>query len=211
MSRRLFAPVAAAAVLLAPMVAAAQACGIAPGIVATGGYVAYDVANTSGATVGADAAVEAGPVLVGIGYRRAILEGDAAQPDIVRGVVAFPAARAAGLTACVTGYAGATRFTLEDDAGGVLAGGIGLTLATTQTWPAQPFVTVRGLGARATGTVLGLDVDASGLSVGIEAGVVAALGPVAVRLVGSVDGFDDGLGVTPYPAHSVEVGVGFRF
>lgn len=211
MIRRLLVPAVAAATLMAPATAVAQACGIVPGLAAAGGYVAYDVGSTSGIAVGADVAVAADPVLVEVGYRRAILEGDAAQPDIVRGVVAFPAAEASGMTTCVTAHAGAARFSFEDDTGSVLAGGFGLTLTTTESQPVQPFLSVRGLGARATGTVLGLDLDASGLSLGVEAGLVAALGPVALRVAGSLNGFDDGLGVTPYANQTIEVGLGIGF
>lgn len=211
MMRRLLLPAAAAVALLAPAAATAQACGIVPGLAAAGGYVAYDVGSTSGIAVGADVGVAADPVLFQVGYRRAVLEGDAAQPDIVRGVVAVPVADAGGMTTCVTAHAGGTRFSFEDDTGGVLAGGVGLTLTTTESEPVQPFLTVRGLGASATGTVLGLDVDASGFSLGVEAGLVAALGPVALRVAGSLDGFDDGLGVTPYANQAVEVGLGIRF
>lgn len=195
-----------------PAALAAQVCGVTPGVTATGALVSYDVADgTSGTAVGGDAALKAGPVVVGAGYRRVLLDGDAAEPDVVRGVVAVPIGQVMGLGACATGHVGGTLFSLEDDSGGIIAGGFGVTIATSARGPIQPFISVRGLAAQAGGTVLDVDVDASGLAVGIEAGAVAAVGRLVLRVAGSLDGFDDGLGVTPYPNQSVEVGLGFRF
>lgn len=200
-----------AILLLVPAPGAAQTCGLVPGVSAAGGYVHYPVAGgTSGAAIGGELAVEVRPAVVQLGYRRMLLEGDGADPDVARAVVAYPAYRLAGLDLCAVGHAGVTRFTLDSDAGWLVAGGIGATLASADG-PLQPYVSVRGLGARTVGTVLGLDVEASGLSLGVEAGLAAVFGPAALRLSGTVDGFDDGLGVTPYPGQSAELALQIRF
>ena len=197
--------------VLAPAPGAAQTCSVVPGVAAAGGYVRYPVAGgTSGAAVGADLAVHVRPAVLQLGYRRMLLEGAAADPDVVRGVVVYPAYRLAGLDLCAVGHGGLTRFTLDSDAGWLVAGGIGATLAPAPG-PLRPYGSVRGLGARTVGTVLGLDVDAAGLSLGVEAGIAAVFGPAALRLSGTIDGFDDGLGVTPYPGQAAELALQLRF
>lgn len=205
-------PVACASLLLAPTTAAAQACGILPGVAVAGGYVSYPVAGgTSGMAVGADVALDVSSVAAEVGYRRILLDGDAADPDVLRAVVAYPAVRVEGVAICAVAHGGMTRFTYESDTGMVAAGGLGVRLSPAGVSTLRPYLSVRGLGARATGTVLGLDVDASGLSVGAEAGVTAVLGPAAVRVSGTLDGFDDGLGITPYPGTSAELAIQLRF
>ncbi len=199
-----------------PAAASAQACGLAhgAGISAAGGWVHYDLgAGVDGYSAGADLALAAGPVALRAGYRRMLLEGDT-DPDVLRLALALPVVRVLGVDVCATGYAGGARFAIADDSGLALAGGLGVTLAVSRpVGPAgiAPFVTVRGLGAQTTGTVLGFDLDASGLSLGVEGGLAAVLGPFDLRLTGSLDGFDSGLGTTPYPARSVELAVGLGF
>lgn len=205
-------PLISATLVLAPAAGAAQACGIVPGVSAGGGYVSYRVAGgTSGVALGGDVALDISPVTAQVGYRRILLDGDAADPDVIRAVVAYPAVRLEGVAICGVVHGGLTRFTYDSDAGAVLAGGLGVAVSPVGASPLRPYLSVRGLGARATGTVLGLDVDASGLSVGVEAGVTALVGPAAVRVSGTVDGFDDGLGITPYPNTSAELAVQLRF
>jgi hypothetical protein len=201
-----------ATLLLAPAAAAAQACGIVPGVSAGGGYARYRVAGgTAGVAVGGDVALDISSVAAQVGYRRILLDGDAVDPDVIRAVVALPAARLEGVAVCGVVHGGLTRFTYESDSGAVLAAGLGVVVSPASASALRPYLSVRGLGARATGTALDLDVDASGLSVGVEAGVTALLGPAAVRFTGTVDGFDDGLGVTPYPNTSAELAVQLRF
>lgn len=210
--RRFLLPLLSASLVLAPAVGAAQACGIIPGVSAAGGYASYAVAGgTSGAALGGDLALDLSSVAAQVGYRRILLEGDGADPDVIRAVLAYPAADFEGVTICGVAHGGLARFTFESDAGSVLAGGLGVTLSRAGAGSVRPYLSVRGLGARAAGTVLGLDVDASGLSVGVEAGITAMVGQAAVRVSGTVDGFDDGLGVTPYPGASAELAVQLRF
>lgn len=204
-------PLLATALLLAPAVGAAQSCGIVQGVSASGGYASYKVAGgTSGVALGGDAALDVAPVAVQVGYRRILLDGDAADPDVFRAVVAYPATRFQGVELCAVAHGGLARFTFESDAGSVLAGGLGVTVSPAAARRLQPYLSVRGLGARAAGTVLGLDIDASGLSVGVEAGITAIVGPAAIRVSGTMDGFDDGLGVTPYPGTAAELAVQLR-
>ena len=210
--RPLFSILSALALLLAPATAAAQACGIVPGASAGGGYASYRVGGgTSGIAVGGDVAVEISSLGLQVGYRHVLIEGEAADPDVVRAVAAYPVVSVSGMNVCAVAHGGLARFSFEGDTGDVMAGGIGVAVAPSIPGPIQPYASVRGLGARAAGTVLGLDVDASGLSFGGEAGVTLLLGPTSFRVTGTVDGFDDGLGITPYPGYSIELAFQIRF
>lgn len=210
MGRALPTFVMALAAALAPTATAAQSCGITPGVAVTGAFVSHRVGGgVTGPAVGADLAFSAAPARVRLGYRHTRFAGDAADPHTVRVEVAYPAARMGALALCAVGHGGGTVFTLGDDAGLVLAGGLGVTLAS-DAGAYRPFVSVRGLAARTTGTVLGIGVDATGLSLGVEAGAAASFGALDVRLTGALDGFDNGLGVTPYPAYSVELAFHYR-
>lgn len=206
-------PVLATAFALLPTAApgAAQTCGLQSGISAAAGYVSHRVADgTPGTAVGADVGVIGGPVAVRVGYRRMMLRGDAADPDVLRVHTRYPALEVDGVTLCADALAGVSRFVLDTDAGAVIAGGVGLTAAGT-VGPLRPYLSVRGLGAWATGTVLGVGLSATGLAVGVAGGVTAELGRLLVRMAGSRDGFDNGLGATPYPYTSVELSIGYRF
>lgn len=208
----LLAPLATLTLLAAPGAAAAQTCGIAPGVAAAGGYASHRVAGgTDGVALGADIGFRAGPAVVRLGYRRTVLAGEAADPDGVRGVASYPAVRMEGVTVCGDAHAGVTHFAVRGDAGTVLAGGVGVTLAPAGSGPLHPYVSLRGLAARTVGTVLDVDIDAAGLALGVEAGLAATIGPLSLRVAGARDGFDDGLGVTPYPTTSLELAVGYRF
>lgn len=212
MRTTILSAVSTLALLLVPAAVSAQACGIVPGVSLSGGYASYRVSGgTSGVTVGADVAIEATSLGVQLAYRRVMLDGETADPDVVRAAVTYPVIRLAGIDLCAVGHGGVARFSFEGDAGAVMAGGIGATLAPSMAGPVQPFLSVRGLGARTTGTVLGLEIDASGLSFGAEAGIALLFGPAAIRVSGTLDGFDDGLGITPYPGHSAELAVQLRF
>lgn len=198
--------------LLAPAGATAQTCGPAPGVQLAGGYVDYRVAGgTSGAAAGLDAAFAAGPAAVRIGYRHLLLAGDGANPDAVRAMASFPALEMEGIRLCGDAHAGFSRFARGGDDSVVLTAGLGATLTPAEPGRFRPYISVRGLGAQSVGTVLGVDIGAGGLAVGVEAGVEGSRGPLSFRLAVSRDGFDDGLGVTPFPRTAVELAVGYLF
>lgn len=202
-----------ASLALPPGPALAQSCGLGSGGIAlAGGGVHYDLgAGLSGASAGADLTLRTGLVTVRAGYRHMLLEGDAVDPDAVRLTGAIPVMGLGGVTLCGTGYAAGSRFAVDDDSGIALVGGLGVTLAVPVGDGVTPFLTVRGLGAQTTGTTMGIDVDATGLSLGVEGGVTANLGPFGLALMAAVDGFDGGLGATPFPAQSLELAIGYRF
>ncbi|MFO7892445.1 MAG: hypothetical protein R6U63_01820 [Longimicrobiales bacterium] len=203
----------AAPVLLAGSDAArAQSCTAAPELALAGGYASYRVADgTAGPAFGADAAFQAGSMGVRVRYRRVLLDGAAPDPDILRGSVTYPTVWVGDIMVCADLHAGVSRFELNADVGAVLAGGGGLTLTPAVSGPVRPWVSVRGLGGWATGTILGLEIDATALAAGVEAGVAARVGAVSLRVIAARDGFDDGLGVTPYPGDSYEITVGYHF
>ncbi|MEJ2501882.1 MAG: hypothetical protein P8177_00980 [Gemmatimonadota bacterium] len=202
--------------LVLPAGAGAQACGLAggSGLVAAAGYARYDLGGgTSGATAGADATLATSVTEVQAGYRHLFLDA-ASDPDVGRATVAVPVTRLAGLTVCPVAHGGLSRLSLGEDAATILAGGAGVRVATRGglgIMDATPYAEVRGLAATTTGTVFGADVDASGYSVGGALGVHLVAGAFTLRIEGAIDGFDDGLGPTPYPNQSIELGAGIRF
>lgn len=200
------------AVLGGPGAVRAQSCETGSELALAAGYVSHAVAGgTPGAALGADAAFQAGELGVRVRYRRMLLDGDAPDVDMVRGSAAYPVVRVGEIVACLDAHAGVSWFGRNDDVGAVLAGGGGLTLTPATGGSIRPFLSVRGLGGWATGTVLGVDIDATGLAVGVEAGAAARFGPVSLRVTLARDGFDGGLGATPYPTDSYEITVGYHF
>lgn len=193
----------------------AQQCGLGRGhVAAAGGVSHYDVAGGTAATeVGGDVGLRAAGVTLRAGYRRILPETGAADPDAARLSVGVPVTTLAGVGLCAVGHAGGTRFAADgDEEATVVAGGVGLRIERPLAFGrVLPFVEVRGLGASMSGRVLGLDVDASGLSLGAEAGVEAGLGAVLVRATVALDGFDGGLGITPYPTRLFALALGVRF
>lgn len=203
---------AASAVLAAPADTAAQTCGVRAGVTAGGAYVVHRVADgTSGVAVGLDGALDTETLAFRVGYRRTLIEGESADPDNVRALATFPVVRVQDVAVCGDVHAGVTRFALNTDAGAVLAGGLGVTVAPARDGAVHPYASVRGLYGRTVGTVLGVDIEAGGFALGVEAGVSVALGALSLRLAAARDGFDDGLGVTPYPATSLELALGIGF
>ncbi|MDX1675548.1 MAG: hypothetical protein R3314_12195, partial [Longimicrobiales bacterium] len=195
--------------LMATRPAAAQQCGPGSAVGGAAGYAGYAVAGgIDGAQYGADASIAVGSGTLQLSGRLVALEGAAPDPVLGRGRATYPLVAVRGVALCGDAHAGVSRFAVADDTGVVLAGGLGVTLEPARTGTVRPWLSVRGLGGRATGTVLGVDTDATGLAVGVEAGLELELGPVAVRLSGARDGFAGGLGPTPYPETSLALAVG---
>lgn len=187
------------------------------GLAAVAGAATYDqLTEVTGRLYGVDASLTLSPVSVQARYRRADLDG--ADADIGRLVATLPVpARLlplGPLTVCGSAHAGAARLPAGSDAMTVFAGGVGIRLAGTihaGGARAVPYGEVRGLVGRSTGSLFGTDVGATGLALGVEGGLRATLGHVTLNVAASLDGFDDGLGITPYPNGAVEVGVGIHF
>ena len=206
------------AVLVAPALLAgagevtAQACASAPSAALAGGYVTHAVAGgTSGTAVGLDLGLPIEPASVRVEYRHTLFERDAPASDAIRGLVRVPLLALGGVAACGDVHAGASRFSLADDNAVTLAGGLGITLTSAGGGVVRPFASVRGLGGYITGRVLDEPLDATGFAVGVEAGVQVSAGRFSLRLSAARDGFDDGLGVTPFPETAFELALGLRF
>lgn len=202
----------ALAALLAPQRATAQQC--APGNAVTGsaGYAGYAVAGgVDGPQYGGHASFAVGRGALQLYAGVVALGGEKPDPVLGRVRATYPLIAVRGVALCGDVHAGTSRFTVADDVGAVLAGGLGVTLEPARAGTVRPWLSVRGLGGWTTGTVLGVDMDATGLAVGVEAGIELGLGPVAVRLSAARDGFDAGLGPTPYPETSVALALGARF
>lgn len=197
----------------------AEVGGVGGGVGASVGVASYRTGGgVSGVSYGVDgsAGLEAlGGVSMRAGYRGVNLNGRRADLGRIAVGVPLPLPFATGpIAVCGVGHAGVAKLPVRDAGTTVLAGGAGLRLATRlalgAAW-AVPYAELRGLAARSTGTLLGVDVEADGLAMGLEAGVAATLGRGTLRLAAAVDGFADGLGVTPYPSATAEVGIGIRF
>ena len=211
MGRVLFATMLA---LLVPAAAHAQRCGPdGTWAAAAGGIGHYGMAGgTDAVEVGADVGFRVGATATELSYRRVMPDAGRAEPDVVRLRVAVPLARRAAIGVCAVVHAGGSRFAADPDDGTVVAGGLGLRLeAPMAGGRVLPFVEARGLGATLSGELLGTDVSESGAALGGEAGIDAATGPLVLRAAVSLDGFDGGLGVTPYPDRLLRLAVGFRF
>jgi hypothetical protein len=227
------APVALllALIFMAPSPTAAAAAGV-PGSTGPTGYgcapvlggiglameasaIEYGVAGgVSGVAWGLDATMGSGRVSGQVGYQRITLRRTTTSPHALRASLRMPVAVVGGWSLCGVGHAGGTRWVADAGQGTVLAGGIGLSLYRAVAIGGAtvvPFDEARGLGARGTGTALDVDMDATGLSFGVEAGASIPLGRLELRLTGSMDGFAAGLGVTPYPDRSLRVAMGYRF
>lgn len=202
----------AVAALMTPTTLLAQSCGTGNSVVAVGGYVTHKVAGgTAGAQVGGDVGLAVGPAALRLGVRGMLLEGTAPDPVAGRVRFSYPVAALEGVAICADAHAGVSVFSAGGDGAVATAGGLGLTLEPARSDGFHPWLSVRGLGGWTTGTVLDVGLNATGLGVGVEAGFSAMLGPVVVRASAARDGFDGGLGATPFPETSLELGLGFRF
>lgn len=202
---------------LAPAAGAGQSCGAGTGAWAglEAGRVGYDVAGgITGFEWGADAGIDGSPVAARVGYRRVDLDESDVTPQLLRGSLFYTLPMAGRWQICLTAHGGGSRFSGEWGEGTVLAGGGGLAIRRALLIDdvlVAPYLEARGLSARNTGTALDVDAEASGLSLGLAGGAVAQVGRVHIGASGSRDGFAGGLGVTPYPAWALRLGVGYRF
>lgn len=195
---------------------AAQGCGLVrgTGVEVGAGTASYDIGDgVSGPTFGVGAAVAAGASGARLDFMRAGL-GDP-NPDIIRGAAAIRLFPLPGGTAvCATWQGGSAFLDVDGERSSVVAGGLGLRFARAAAPGAlrlEPYVEVRGLAARSAGTILGVEVAASGLAVGVEGGLSARIGRVTAALSAALDGFDGGMGITPYPSAAVQAVLGVRF
>lgn len=199
--------------LVVPASTAGQGCAIpAGGLVSVeAGFVRYDVADRqTGVEWGGDVGLGSREVAFRAGYRRIEFDNGVA-PDVVRASLHGRLGVVDGWHHCIVAYGGASRFETDADDGLVLAGGVGFATAyPLGRTGIVPFIEVRGLAARTTGTILDTDIEESGLSVGLEAGLSVYRGRVQLRAAGSMDGFSPALGVTPYPTQAIRLVMGFR-
>lgn len=215
MRLRLLLPVALMATT--PVAAASQGCGPGPGYWAApaGGVVHYEVAGgVDGQEWGLDAGAGSTAIRFDVGYRRIELDGARATPHVIRARVGYGLPVGGGWSLCFNGHGGGSRFTSDPDDGTVVAGGVGVELARTGADDDArliPFIETRGLAARSSGTILGVDLEADGLAAGIEAGLILRMGRAHLRGSGAFDGFAAGLGVTPYPTRAFRLGLGYHF
>lgn len=194
---------------------AAQSCGLVDGTGAAAalGAASYDVADLSGPMVGLDAGVALTPGSVRVGYRTLLLDGPDPHIGRVAGAIPIPFSPA-GAAICAIGHGGVSRLAVGGEGNTVVAGGIGLRVVHPLSFggvQTRPYAEVRGLAASSSGSILGVDVAETGMAVGVEGGIRAAVGRFTVSLTGAVDGFAAGLGLTPYPNAAGELGIGIRF
>jgi hypothetical protein len=203
--------------VLAPAPAAAQACGSTGGgwVGIEGGRVTYDVAGgITGYEWGADVGIGTRSLAARLGYRQVSLEESDVTPQLLRLSVGSTIPVGGGWRLCLAAHGGGSRVSGDAGDGTVVAGGAGLGIAhgiMMDGIRVVPFLEARGLAAQGTGTVLGLETDGSGLSLGVEGGAVAHMGRLHIRATAALDGFAAGLGVTPYPASAIRLGLGYRF
>lgn len=208
---------------LLPAGAAGQRCGLAagPGVAGVAGMAWYDLGDgLEGPMLGGDLGVVAPGVAPGEGLEirggyRTVRLADGPDPHIGRltAALSLPLPVPA-VTLCPTLHAGGSYLVVDGAETTVTTGGVGLRLAARIPMGpvrAVPYGEVRGLAGWTTGTVLGLDFDASGYAFGGELGLELVLGALTIHVSGSMDGFADGLGLTPYPGTAAEAAIGVRF
>ena len=206
-----------AALALGPAAAAGQlACGVRGAEVGVeAGLVRYAMGGgASGLELAAGAGFGTERVAARVSAGVVDLNDSQLDPTVVRGAVGVPIGEMGEWGVCVTGDAGLSWFGDFQDDASVIAGGGGVSLARPfRLGPAAAVLSLEGraLAASATGSMLGLTISATGLSLGAAAGVAAAFGPAVIRLVASADGFATGLGPTPYPHQAIRLSAALRF
>lgn len=215
-ARSLLAVATILAAALTPRPAAAQTC--ARTGVGAGGYFAavhYDMAGgVDGHELGGLLRGGVGGVAMEAAAGRVLLTDGRPEPDVARVTVRVPVETRGDFVFCLVGHAGASRFSAAPDDGQVIAGGAGVAVRRVVALGSGsfvPFAEGRGLWARSTGEILGLDTGATGRAFGGEAGAELAYGPVWLRGSASFDGFADGLGPTAYPTRALRLEAGLRF
>lgn len=186
-------------------------------LAAVAGAVRYDLVGGR-ASDGVEAGLEAGarlPLLTIRGdVQRVFLRDARADPTTARVRLMREVVRIAGIDICGVLMGGAAVAASGEDEAVTVGGGVGVMAGMRFQAGAvafAPFVGGRALAARTTGEVLGQSLTAGGGSLGLEAGVGAALGRARAALRFSMDGFDAALGATPYPAFALRLSAGWRF
>lgn len=197
---------------------AAQVCtgaGTGVSIAPVAGLVHYEFGDgTDGLELGAELRWRGSDTEAVLHPYRVSVDGALTAPLGIRGGVSIRVLELLGVTTCANLMGGAARFAWEDDSGQTVAGGAGLTLATTLSLGAAaltPYLGARGLAAATTGEILGLELDGSGGSVGLEGGATVTAGRLDFRASVAFDGFAGGLGATPYPGRAARLAVSWRF
>ena len=124
-----------------------------------------------------------------------------------------PLLQVGGFTLCGGLLAGGSTVRAGEDGAWTAAGGVLVGASrrlSTRRLTIAPWVGARGLGARTTGEILDEEFVTTGLSLGVEAGVGVSGDRVMGALQVTADGFDAGLGATPYPALAVRLVAGWR-
>lgn len=200
--------------------AEAQQCALVggTGVELAAGGAAYEVAGgLAGPTLGAGAALALSAAALRADYTHVYLDGP--DPRIVRltGAIPLPLPlprSAGGLALCAVAHGGAALLAVDRETSSVLAGGAGLRLVhpfALGVVRARSYAEARGLWGKAGGRLLGVELGGSGIALGGEVGVRASVGRFTVALMGSLDGFSEGLGLTPYPTRALRAGAGVRF
>lgn len=214
------AMVLAAALLLAASPGAAAQGGCLDAsrghVAANAGIVRVEVAG--GRTIGGvEAGVEGGgrfgPIHVSAGAGYTVLDDAPGNPVSLRIRAERALVELVGITLCGALLGGGTVISSGGDRAWTGAGGAALTAARPlgSATRVTPYLGVRGLGGRAGGEVLGEEIVATGGSLGVEGGIAVEAGRFAGAVRATADGFDPGLGPTPYPALAVRLVVGWRF
>ena len=124
-----------------------------------------------------------------------------------------PLGEVMGITLCGALLGGGSLLYEDADGAWTAAGGAALTASRpfrSGDVVLTPYLGVRGLGARATGEILGGDFVARGAGVGVEGGLGAVAGWFDGALRVTADGLDPALGPMPYPTLVVRLVLGWR-
>lgn len=197
--------------------AAQTTCGDGGGVAVRllGAAVEYDIAGgTSGTELGLEGDARVGASRVRLAAATVLLERGRTDPLLARAEILVPLVSVLGIRLCGGALAGASRLSAGADRSTAVVGGLGATIA--RSVPLGPlrlsaFLQVRGLAGAVTGEALDSPLEAQGLAVGGTGGLWLEIGRVGLRAEGSLDGFDPGLGPTPFPVRAIRVAAGLRF